>query len=171
MPWSLVIVGAGMNHAGLADAYVSLLSRQPWHQFWTLTFDPSVERSCGGVHPEKADKAFRFFVSSLNRELWGPKWAKRPAANGGVVWVRGQEFHRSGRIHFHACAAAPTTDLNSVMRRLTWMDFWANHFGWARLEVPESQQDICGYVSKYVSKGGLVDFSANFGRVVPPSLF
>lgn len=151
------------------EGYTQLLLRQPWHWTGTFTFAPGRESVRAGVHPESADKAFRFFVSSLNREIWGPRWAKKP--HGGIIWARGQEYHKSGRIHHHAVFAGPTFDLNSEIRRLTWMDWWYRHFGIARLERPRSQNDVSGYVSKYVTKGGEVDLSANFGRYQPPSLF
>jgi hypothetical protein len=145
-----------------------MLIPHPWHWFATLTFRPERCGPKAGMHPEAADKAFRFWVSSLNRELWGPRWAKKE--HGGVVWARGQEFHKSGRIHFHAVLSAPGADLNLLARRLDWMDFWYAHFGIARIESPSSQNDVCGYVSKYVCKGGELEFSRNFGRVAVPPL-
>lgn len=150
-------------------AWADLLSRQPWHWFATLTFKPKHEGRAGGVHPEKGDKAFRLLVSSINRDLYGPRWHKK--RHGGLVWARGTELHKDGRIHFHGLISCVERDLNEVERRLSWMDWWAKDFGWARIEKPESQDDVCGYVSKYVVKDGEVDFSPNFGRVLPPSLF
>ena len=157
-----------MGSDALAAAYAELLSRQSWHWFCTLTFRARHERSFGGVHPERADKAFRFFVSCLNRHCFGKNWHRRP--HGGVQWARGQEFHKDGRIHFHAVLAAPECDLNHLARRMDWVDWWWREFGIARIEPPQSQQDICEYVSKYVVKDGEVDFSPNFGRLIAPAL-
>jgi hypothetical protein len=120
------------------------------------------------MHAEAADKAFRFFVSSINRDLYGAKWARR--WHGGIQWARGQEFHKDGRLHFHAVASAPGADLNRIMQRYRWHEFWYREFGRNQLEAPRSQQDIAGYVSKYVSKGGEVDFSRNFGAWIPPPI-
>lgn len=150
------------------DGYAEMLSRRPWHWFVTLTFRPDHERASGGIHPEKADKAYRVLLSKINRECYGVRWYKRP--DGGLMWARGQEFHKSGRIHFHALCAAPTADLNTLTRRMRWVDFWWSEFGIARIEAPESQQAVNEYVSKYVTKDGEVDFSPNFGRYVPPAL-
>jgi hypothetical protein len=151
------------------QAYASLLIRHPWHWFASLTFRPAHESSkVGGVHPEKADKAFRVFISSINRELYGIRWSKKP--HGGLVWARGQEFHKDGRIHFHALIASPTDDLNRIARRLDWIDWWYREFGIARIERPEYQDSVCSYVSKYVVKDGEVDFSRNFGRVSVPAI-
>ncbi len=120
------------------------------------------------MHEEAADKAFRYFVSCLNRSVYGPKWATR--WHGGVQWARGQEFHRDGRLHFHAVAAAPTDDLNRISSRYEWHEWWYREFGRNRIEAPRSQADITGYVSKYVTKGGTVDFSRNFGAWAPPPI-
>lgn len=160
---------SGVRRADLeAQAYAEMLGRQSWHWFVTLTFRPSHEGRSGGMHPEKADKAFRVLVSKINRSIYGTRWYKRDETQ--LVWARGQEFHKSGRIHFHAVMADPRNDLNALARRMQWVDWWWQEFGIARIERPESQADICGYVSKYVTKDGEVDFSPNFGRVVPPAL-
>jgi hypothetical protein len=151
------------------QAWADLLSRQPWHWFVTLTFRREKEQARGGIHPEKADKSFRMLISSINADLYGKKWHKHPG--GGIVWARGQEFHKDGHIHFHALAACETVDLNEVSRRLDWMDWWWERNGIARIERPESQGDVCGYISKYVVSDGEVDLSNNFGRIQPPSLF
>lgn len=150
----------------IATAYGEMLQRTWWAWFVTLTFRPAHESRAGGVHPEKADKAFRWWVSNINRCCFGKNWHRRD--HGGVVWARGQEFHKDGRIHFHAVMAAPDVDLNTLARRLDWMDVWFKEYGIARIEPPESQADITRYVSKYVAKDGEVDFSPNFGRYVPP---
>lgn len=150
------------------DAYAEMLARQPWHWFVTLTFKPDHERPTGGVHPEKADKAYRVLLSKINRDIYGTRWYKRP--DGGLMWARGQEFHKDGRIHFHALVAAPDADLNTLTRRMWWVDWWWKEFGIARIEPPRSQEDVNQYVSKYVTKDGEVDFSPNYGRYVPPAL-
>lgn len=144
-------------------AWALLLSVCRWQWFMHFTFKPTLTTKHGGVHPERADKAFRYFISCLNRELYGPHWARNRF--GGVVWARGQEWHKDGRIHFHAVAAAVGGDLNALARRLTWMDFWGREFGICRITPPESQQNCLDYITKYVAKGGEVDFSKNFAEI------
>lgn len=151
-----------------AAGYAELLQRIPWQQFWTLTFRVSKSGRNGGMHEEAADKAFRYFVSCINREIYGPKWSTR--WHGGIQWARGQEFHRDGRLHFHAVTATATDDINRLMSRYEWHEFWYREFGRNRIEAPRSQLDITGYVSKYVTKGGTVDFSKNFGAWQPPGI-
>lgn len=163
------------------DAWASVLERYPAHIFATLTFRPTrrftdkytgatveVPRTTarGGMHPEAADKAFRFFISSINRELYGNSWGRR--WHRGLQWARGQEFHKDGRLHFHAVIAAPRNDLWNLTRLSHWHRVWLNEFGFNRLERPRSQRDIAAYVSKYVTKGGEVDFSDNYGAWHPP---
>lgn len=153
------------------DAYAELLAREPWHWFATLTFKRDHQRASGGMHPEKADKAFRFFIRNLNESIYGPRWMSAPRAQGGIVWARGQEFHKDGKVHFHAVLAAPDRDLDRCCSRYQWHEFWFREFGRNQIEPPRSQADVLGYVSKYVTKDGEVDFSHNFGTARPPRLF
>jgi hypothetical protein len=118
------------------------------------------------MHPEAADKAFRYFISSINRELYGANWGKR--WHRGLQWARGQEFHKDGRLHFHALISAANDDANKLLSRYQWHEWWFREFGRNQLEEPHSQQDVARYVSKYVTKGGEVDFSPNFGAWMPP---
>lgn len=152
----------------LAQGYAELLGRLRWQMFATLTWRVHKAGRTGGVHPEAASKAFRFFVSSINRSLYGRSWGERP--HRGIQWATGQEFHRDGRLHLHAVLAAPTGDLYQLVRFDEWHRFWRKEFGNNRLERPRSQRDVSGYISKYVAKDGEVDFSANFGAWQPPPI-
>lgn len=166
--------------SSIADEWALFLRRYPAHVFATLTFRRekfftdsagkvrSINRtgSNGSMHPEAADKAFRLFVSCINRELYGPKWGSR--WHRGLQWVRGQEFHKDGRLHFHALLSAPTDDFNRLTSRYAWHEWWYREFGRNQIEQPRSQRDVAQYVSKYVTKGGDVDFSPNFGAWIPP---
>lgn len=152
----------------LAAAYAEIISRERWHWFATFTFRDKFEGPQGGVHPERADKAFRTLISRINRHIYGVRWYKRPDSQ--LIWARGQEFHKSGRIHFHAVIAAPDRDLNGSYRRMDAVDFWWDNFGIARIEAPESQESVADYISKYVAKDGEVDFSPNFGKCRAPRL-
>lgn len=153
------------------DAYVQLLAREPWHWFATLTFRREHERASGGLHPEKADKAFRFFIRCLDDQLYGNQRDTRRRDRNSIVWARGQEFHKDGKVHFHAILAAPDRDLNASASRYYWHEWWYREFGRNQIETPRSQDDVLGYVSKYVTKDGEVDFSHNFGQARPPRLF
>src|SRR5699024_8998347 len=105
-----------------------------------------------GMHLVAADKAWRWFIFELNKRLYGGNWRRVP--HGGVIWARGQEFHKSGRVHSHGVIAAPDCDLNAVTSRYFWHELWYREFGRNQIERPSSQDDVGAYVSKYVSKGG-----------------
>jgi hypothetical protein len=168
----------------VAAGYAELLAREPWHWFATLTFSPTkrvFDRCSGkqrvvdrfhpirGMHLEAADKAFRWWLRQINENLYGKRWMRSPG--GGLVWARGQEFHKSGRVHFHAVLAAPDGDLNKLASRYHWHELWFKEFGRNQIERPRDQDEVVGYVSKYVAKDGEVDFSQNFGKQHPPRLF
>lgn len=173
-----------MRGDGVADGYAELLAREPWHWFATLTFSPSKrvrDRHTGkevvvdrfhplhGMHLEAADKAWRWWIFEINKSIYGGNWRRIP--HGGVVWARGQEFHKSGRVHFHALLAAPEDDLNKIASRYRFHEIWYREFGRNQVERPRDQDEVIGYVSKYVAKDGEVDLSANFGKATPPRLF
>lgn len=153
------------------DAYAAVLAREPWHWFCTLTFARDHQRASGGMHPEKADKAFRYFIRHLDEHLYGDQRETRGRSRRSIVWARGQEFHKDGKVHFHAVLAAPDRDLDACCSRYQWHEWWFKHFGRNQIEQPRSQDDVLSYVSKYVTKDGEVDFSHNFGKARPPRLF
>lgn len=159
-----------MHSDPLAQAWTDLLSRRPWHWFATLTFDPKRHGNArNGVHEEKALKAWRWFVANLNANLYGRRWHQHDS--GGVQWALGQEFHKDGRLHFHGLLASAETDLSALASRVQFKELWFREFGRARIERPQSIDEVCGYVAKYVSKDGEVTVSPNFNRFLPPELF
>lgn len=173
----------GTRDERIRNAWSELLKEYPAHWFATLTFRPqkfytdkhtgqvrAIERtgSNGSMHSEAADKAFRFFVSNINREIYGRNWSARP--HGGIQWARGSEFHKDGRLHFHALLSAPNADLSQLASRYSWHEWWYREFGRNQIEQPRSPHDVAAYVSKYVVKDGEVDFSRNFGEWRPPKL-
>lgn len=141
----------------LVDAWVEFLARWEWDWFLTLTFRKD-------VHPEAADKAFRLFVSKLNRELFGPRWHKQ---GKGVRWVRAIEMQRRDVLHYHALFGGVGL---SEIRRLSWMDRWNEIAGFARIEKPRDAELVHSYVAKYVAKGGEIDIGGPL-ESPPPSLF
>ena len=146
----------------IKQGWTDLIQGYKWDWFCTLTFDPKRHAAPNGlVHPEKAFKCFRYFINCLNRELYGRRWKKH---GQGVYWVLAFEPQKSGLLHFHALIAG-SADLNESARRFYWMDFWNKEFGFAKIEVPTGQEQVSAYCSKYVSKGGEIEFSDNLGKV------
>lgn len=173
----------GQADTRVRDAWADVLGRYPAHCFATLTFrqqrfyrDKRTGKvlasdrtgNNGSVHPEAADKAFRVFLSKINGDIYGRSWSKK--WHGGCQWIRGSEFHKDGRLHFHALISAPTDDLWRLTHLRQHHRWWLDEFGFNRLERPRSQRDVQDYVADYVVKDGLLDFSRNFGAWVAPRL-
>lgn len=152
----------------VAAGWAEFLGGVRWQLFGTHTFRMHHVGRTGGVHPEKASKAFRWWVQRINAELYGRHWARR--WHRGLQWAVGQEFHKDGRLHLHSVVAAPTGDLYRLIRFSEWHELWRKEFGNNRLERPRSQADVSQYIAKYVSKDGEVDVSSNFGAWLPPPI-
>lgn len=136
----------------LADGWAELLARFRWDWFLTLTFRDH-------IHPEAADKRFRYFASKLNRTLFGPRWHTKPST--AIYWCRGLELQRRGVVHFHALMGCRAKELNHHALRQYWANAWRDMAGFARIERVRSASDAASYLTKYVSKGGEIDLSAN----------
>jgi hypothetical protein len=137
----------------LRDAWAEFLAGYSFQWFATLTFE-------NRIHPEAALKRWRLFTNNLNRALYGRRWHKTD--HGGVFWILGVEYQKRQVIHFHALMGADH-DLNQSARRLTWMDYWGEIAGFARIEAVRSQESALRYVTKYVVKDGEIEFSRNLG--------
>ena len=185
-PAAVAAIAVGSHEAvrkgAEAAAWMELLGCESWQWFGTHTFSPTrwlvrggkriaVDRyhPLRGVHPEAAMKSWRWFVHELNASLYGKHWKRR--GDGGLVWVCGQEFHKSGKVHFHTLLGAPNMDLNAAASRYAWHEVWFREFGRNKIEQPKCQGDVARYVSKYVAKDGQIEFSPNFGGVRPLRIF
>lgn len=145
--------GEGFDRRALQDAWAEFLAPIPFQWFATLTFETN-------VHPEAAFKRYRRFTNELNRSLYGRRWEKQP--NAGIHWIVATERQKRGVVHLHALMGDPN-DLNRIARRLQWMDTWGEMAGFARIEAIRSGDAALRYVTKYVIKGGDIDFSKNLG--------
>ena len=135
-------------------AWGDFVARYPWQWFVTLTFTDD-------VHQERAFKLYRVWISKLNRHLFGPRWHKREPF--GVFWVMAYELTKGGRIHLHALLSGV-----AETRRLDWMDNWSaldEIAGYPRIWPVANQVAVSMYVTKYVTKGGEIEFSRNLRDV------
>jgi len=139
-----------ISNKAIRNAWCEFLGRWDWQWFCTLTFRDI-------VHPEAANKSFRYFTSKLNRQLYGPRWYKK--AYGGIPWVRALEYQRRGVIHFHALFA----DVEGV-RRLSWMDEWDRIGGYARIEAIKDKWAVRRYVTKYCLKEGEIELGGALSK-------
>ena len=146
--------------AELRDAWIEFLAGYSFQWFATFTF-------ADRVHPEAAMKKWRLFSNNLNRVLYGRRWHK--TCHGGVWWILGIEYQKRQVLHFHALMGSEE-DLNQTARRLTWMDYWNEIAGFARIEAIRSNDAALRYVTKYVVKDGEIEFSKNLRGPTQPRL-
>jgi len=172
------------------EAWGELVGRYVWDEFQTLTFrNPQ--------HPETALKAWRWFCfhrlhleaaarglcrmevkdvcDAYGRKMFTATRYGGTFANGYregrraylPVWIVGLERHQSGLIHLHALWKSPQR-LDDMSRHRA-RELWGKHYGRNTIDVPADQSAVVSYVSKYVTKGGEIEFSQSFGaaRMVP----
>lgn len=139
--------GTLCEHYGLylANAY-------PWQWFVTVT-------SRNRVAPEALIKRFRLAVSMTERTVLG----RRPRRQDRIVWVMGEERHRSGNPHLHAILWQ-RHDLNRIARRNQFRDLLQDLSGWSKCEQPRSVEGATRYCAKYLAKEGELHFSETFGE-------
>ena len=88
------------------------------------------------------------------------RWRRHPGIH--PVWVVGIEKHRSGGNHIHALIhhRIYQDELRRDVGWRSWHDELA--YGRMRLEPPQSDEDVRGYLSKYVCKAGSIELSPSF---------
>ena len=114
-------------------------------------------------HPERFSKEWRGVMLALNHDVYGHDY--RPTRDLGVGWLLGHERHKSGEPHAHGIVYA-LEDLNVLARRTDTKDRLFDRLGFARVEAVRSRDDVHAYATKYVLKGGELEFSENFGSYV-----
>jgi len=146
-----------MAQPALTNAWADFLLQWQWDWFCTLTFRES-------PHPEHAAKAFRHWIKQLNRQLFGRMRQQKGAT---IRWCLALEHHKSGVIHFHALLG-DSPSLNHSMSRIAAAALWQEMEGFALVLPIDRQVDaVCGYVAKYVGKGGQIDLSPDLIRRMP----
>lgn len=142
----------------LPSEWATFLDKPEWSWAWYghFTFRDILNPYTGlkhHVHPETAVKTWGKFIHTLNRQVHGVRYWKRP--NQGVVWARGTELQNRGAIHFHALIGG----VPETVRRLDYMDLWDKMAGFARIHAYEHGRGAEGYLSKsaYAWKRGEID--------------
>ena len=131
-------------------AWISLLSRYSFDWFATFTFRFD-------THPEAAYKRFRYWVHVFNQSLHGRRYEKHGL---GMHWVNALEWQRRGVVHFHAMLG-DSRSLEEMAYKRAWKNFWYELAGFCDIQLIDDQVDVAAYVSKYVTKGGELELSAN----------
>ena len=165
--------------ADTRQSYAGWLNQYAWSFFVTLTFKErnlryAVQNSkmATGTHPEEAHKRFYSMMDKLNKNLFGRYYFKKN--NVGIKYVLAQEFHKSGRVHFHALVGddldfATREDefeqkgLDATFSKQRFINegkaIW-ERYGFSKWDVITNKQlAVTSYVAKYVTKDGLLTFS------------
>lgn len=145
-------------------AWVDLLSRYEWAWFATFTFKEA-------IHPEAADKKFRYWVAQLGESYLGGNWRRKAAR--APQWVRGLEWQKREVLHYHALITNLPRDYISFPWRMFFCAVWRNldNGGLARIDQCDGQGAVYSYLSKYVAKGGEIDISATLPNFAPRLAF
>jgi len=114
----------------LALAWGQFLSRFSWDWFVSLTFR-------GDVKSFRAHRLFGYFVRDLEKDAGIP-----------IFWFRADEIGpQGGRVHLHALIGNV-----AHLRRMTWVDRWADLAGYARILPFNDRKGAAYYCTKYVTK-------------------
>jgi len=162
---SLRAVVAGLEREGvwplsprprrpLESAWVEMIQRHDWQWFATFTFREE-------VHPEKADKLFRLWCALLDEMHLGKNWSRKNKAPHRLQWVRGLEWQKRGVLHYHALIRNLPPYRDGLEHRQFCAGEWDKLAGFAYILPVAEIGGVAGYISKYCSKGGEVDFSFN----------
>ncbi len=98
-------------------------------------------------------KRFRWFTGEINKVVYGKRWIRSgKGIFGAVATEKIPDFP-----HHHFIVGGEGLRLG--IKRLEIMDMWHKHFGIARCQDYKGQA-APWYITKYVSKGGIVDVFA-----------
>lgn len=140
-----------MTTLALQQGYLELLSRWRWDLFVTNTFRTE-------LHPDKADRLWRCWISKMNRWLYGHRWEKRGL---GLYWCRAQERQQRGVTHFHGLLGGPRA---LTLNRNDWEKEWLCMAGFADIETPRSSYAVQSYITKHLFKGAEIEFGGPLNR-------
>jgi len=152
---------SGTRDVGATSAaWVVLLARYEWCWFGTFTFKDA-------IHPEAADKAFKYWVSLVGQSYLGKNWRRKAAR--APQWVRGLEWQRRDVLHYHALITNVPREYAEFAWRVFFRQLWVSRDigGFMRLDACDGSDAVYSYLTKYVVKGGEIDISPNLPAFVP----
>lgn len=175
-PSSLLLARVGVGaqeapNAGTHDvitatsaAWVELLGRYEWAWFCTFTFKEP-------IHPEAADKKFRYWVAKVAESYLGKTWRTKPKKE--PQWVRGLEWQRRQVLHYHALVTNIPACYIELHWRVFFWELWRSldNGGVARIDPCDGRSAVYSYLTKYVVKGGEIDISASLRASIPRLAF
>ena len=170
------------------EAYKELFGRYDWDCFATLTFNKPqrdairairmmeawlknwhFDHACnvGDATPDvKSRKDAYGRLISKSTFYKGPFENRWKRGKGRPHWVAAIEQHKSGGNHIHALIELQ--DYKGILSRKDAWHLWAKRMGkggigWARIDQPRSQEQVKGYIGKYIAKErGDLFYSENF---------
>lgn len=114
------------------------------------------------VHPYHAQKRFDRLVDVINRKFYYSNYRKR---RQGIYWVRAQELHRSGELHFHVLIGDSEGHCRGTNPRFA-RDAWFERDGLASFKsIVDRTRTVVGYVVKETHRDGF-DVSPNLKNVM-----
>ena len=140
----------------LRHEYVRLIRRFQWEWYFTLTFKDT-------IHPEEAEKRFRYFINTINKLLYGSHWRRYGNA---VEYVKTTELQYRGVIHFHIILHTPGRELTKY-QLVDLYKKWLKIAGVSDLKDIEnikSIEDVSRYCSKNVTRDGEYGIEFHFRR-------
>ncbi len=117
------------------------------------------------THPEAMAKRLRYCVRLMTRELYGRSVLRKGSP---IEYVCGIERHVSWNPHCHFLLRVPGVELDDPLQfdLKGWERRFTETGGWADLQRPRCQEDVVGYATKYVVKGGELILSENLSPAV-----
>jgi hypothetical protein len=118
-----------------------------WKSFLTLTFSQADLKY--DVTQEQVIYKWNLLIRKLNSDLYGGHYTRK-CNHSYFSYVLAVEPHRSGALHAHAL-------VNKAIDWATTKEYWYLIAGRAYIEpVQGKTEKVSGYLSKYVTKGGIV---------------
>lgn len=131
----------------LHDAWADWLrSFEPYDWYTTLTFKNS-------LHIDQALKQYSIWIHRLNDYIFGKRYRE---TGKGIISIRAAEYQKRGVLHFHLLLG----NLPYNLHRKSWEQVWEiqhSNNGFANTYPYDQQLGACGYLGKYISKGGELD--------------
>lgn len=104
-------------------------------------------------HPEQSVRVRRHWLNKINQDIFGGHYDRR---GEGVMSFFGLEWQKRGTVHQHGVIAGD--GLLSQKRSDQCFYLASAARGWCRIELPRNRERGIRYCTKYLSKGGELDW-------------
>lgn len=147
--WGWDTTEKGLRLINAYGDFIRSLEPFSWYAHLTFTTD---------VHPEEANKCFHRWVRKLNEKVICRRYREKKIP--GIAWVRALEYQKRDVIHFHCLLEHPEMDKVRYKRAYElWYQSGVRTGKINRIGKYNEELGACGYLSKYISKNGEIDFS------------